>query len=72
MSIEKFNNQVPLWEKQLLSVKETSELFGIGIKRIYRLIKSNPYADYLITIGNKTTKIKRKAFEEFIKNSSII
>lgn len=65
------NNKVRICEKQLLSVQETAEYFGIGTKRIYRIIKSNPYADYLITVGNRT-KIKRKAFEEFINKSSII
>ncbi len=57
-------------EKLTLSLKEASEYSGIGINTIYRMV-GNPNCSFVIKIG-KTRRVKREAFEEYIKNTEII
>lgn len=64
-------NQVPIWEKYVLSVDETSKYFRIGQKRLRRLINENPSAQYLISIGNRVY-FKRTLFEKFINEVSVV
>ena len=64
-------DSVPLWGKYLLTVEEAAEYFGIGQKRIRRLISFDPTADYLLTVGNRT-QIKRRQFEKYIDSMSCI
>lgn len=52
-------------DKFLLSVKETSDLFGIGQHRIRDMIREDYDCKYHLMIG-RTIKIKRQSFEEFI------
>lgn len=52
-------------DKFLLSVKETSDLFGIGQHRIRDIIREDYDCKYHLMIG-RTIKIKRQSFEEFI------
>ena len=63
--------KVPISESYTLSVEEAAEYFAIGQTRLRRLIKLNPGADYLISIGNRT-RIKRIKFEHFIDSASVL
>lgn len=63
------NDLVPIWNKYTLTIKEASEYFGIGEKKIRQMIIENPGADYILTNGTKYL-IKRKKFESLIDGAS--
>ena len=63
--------EVPLCEKYTLSIREAAEYFGIGQKRIRRIISFDPTADFIITVGNRR-QIKRIKFEEYIDVATCI
>lgn len=52
-------------EKLLLSIKEASELFGIGEHRLREIVRDDYGCRYHLMIG-RVIRIKRQAFEEFI------
>ena len=52
-------------EKLLLSIKEASELFGIGEHRLREIVRDDYECKYHLMIG-RVIRIKRQAFEEFI------
>lgn len=58
--------KVPVWEKVNLTVKEAAEYSNIGEKRIHELAR-DPKCNFVLFVGNKKL-IKRKAFEDFLKN----
>ena len=64
-------NNVPLCEKYTLSVIEATEYFGIGEKRIRRIISENRNVDFLLEIGNRV-RIKRIKFEEYLINATVV
>ncbi|MCI7349124.1 MAG: DNA-binding protein [Ruminococcus sp.] len=56
--------------KFLLSVREASEYFNIGINKMYRIAKEDLYGDNYFTIQNSSRlMIKRERFEEFLNKS---
>lgn len=57
--------EIPIWEKYTLNVEEAAIYYGIGIKRLYEIIRSNPNADFLLEIGSHY-RIKRNLFEKFL------
>lgn len=62
---------VPLWEKYSLNVEEAANYYGIGIKKIYEIIRNNPNADFLLEIGAHY-RIKRVLFEKFLDDATTI
>ena len=52
-------------EKLLLSITETSRLFGIGQHRLREIIREDYDCKYHLTIG-RVIKVKRKSFEEYV------
>lgn len=52
-------------EKYLLSIKETSDLFGIGQHRLRELVRDDYECKYHLMIG-RVIRIKREPFEKFI------
>lgn len=54
-------------EKYLLSIKEASELYGIGQHRLREIINEDYEYKYHLMIG-RVIKIKRQQFEEFLNN----
>lgn len=54
-----------LENKILLTVKEASDLFGIGQRRLREIVHEDFGNKYHLMLG-RTIKIKRKQFEEFI------
>ena len=71
MRKKKQESGVPLWQKYLLTVEEAAEYFGIGQKRIRRIISYDPTAEFLLTVGNRT-QIKRVQFEKYIDSMSCV
>ena len=62
---------ISLTEKYTLTIKETSILFRIGQKKLYKLVQDNPTADFILMNGNRV-QIKRKLFEQFIDETTAI
>lgn len=55
--------------KVLLTIQETSSVFGIGQHTLRKLFQSSPNADYLFRIGTKTL-VKRGLFEDYINKET--
>ena len=55
-----------LENKVLLNIKEASDLFGIGQRRLREIVHEDFGNKYHLMLG-RTIKIKRKQFEEFIE-----
>lgn len=57
-------NDVPIWEKYLLTIDETAQLFNIGQAKV-RELANNPRVTFVLTIGTKKL-IKKKEFLDYI------
>lgn len=57
---------IALENKILLNIKEASDLFGIGQRRLREIVHEDFGNKYHLMLG-RTIKIKRKQFEEFIE-----
>lgn len=57
--------EIPVWEKYMLSTEEASEYFHIGINKLRRIISLNPSAEWILWNGSHAY-IKRRVFEQFI------
>lgn len=57
--------------KLFLSIKEASELYGIGQHRLREIMRDDFECRYHLKIG-RTIKIKRQLFEEFLNKSGQI
>ena len=64
-------NEVPLWEKYTLTIREAAAYFHIGEKRLRMIVDENPLADYLVMNGNRALII-RSLFEKYINESSVV
>lgn len=64
-------NEIPYWEKYMLTLREAAEYFHIGEKKMRQIVDENMDAKFLLESGNRVM-IKRKLFEEFLDNSSVI
>ncbi|MCI9125934.1 MAG: transposase [Eubacterium sp.] len=62
---------MPIWEKYTLNVEEAAIYYGIGIKRLYEIIRNNPNADFLLEIGSHY-RIKRVLFEIFLNEAKTV
>lgn len=63
--------EIPVWEKYVLSIKEASAYFGIGEHKLRNLIDANRQEDFILRNG-RHTRIKRRAFEQYIDDHSDI
>lgn len=73
LGTQKNNNkkeQVPIYQKQNLTIEEAAEYSNIGINRLSILMK-RPDCDFVLYVGNKRL-IKRKLFDNFIEKTDII
>ena len=57
--------------KFLLSIKEASDLFGIGQHRLREIVSEDYECKYHLMIG-RVIKIKREQFEDFINKAEQI
>lgn len=64
-------DNVPIWEKYILTIKEAEQYFNIGDNRLRELINNHKYDNFIIMNGSKIL-IKRKQFEEFLSKSDSI
>lgn len=60
---------IPINEKYMLTIKEASEYFNIGIKNIRRMAEENN-GSYAVFLGNRYL-IVRKKFEEYMDSLTI-
>ena len=60
---------VPVWEKMNLTIEEAAALFGIGQNKLRELVKEQN--TYTLDIGTKKM-IKRKQFEKFLENVTVL
>ena len=58
-------------DKFLLSIKEASDLFGIGQHRLREIISEDYEYRYHLMVG-RTIKIKKDRFIDFLNNSEQI
>ncbi len=65
------DNDVRICEKYALTVAEASAYFGIGEKKLRSMIADYNHLGLFIQNGTKYT-IKRKKFEDFLNNVSVI
>lgn len=63
--------EVPIWEKYSLNVEEAANYYGIGVKKLYEIIRNNQNADFLLEIGAHY-RIKRALFEKFLDDATTI
>ena len=63
--------KIPIWQIYTLSIEEAAEYFRIGQGRLRELAAENPNADFLLSNGNRI-QIKRKLFEQFIDEATVI
>ena len=60
-------NEVPMWKKFLLTVKEASLYFNIGENKMHRIVNEYLESDYKFVVQNGgRNMIKRQMFEEFL------
>lgn len=69
INIEKMRStiSIPVWKKYVLTISEAAEYFNIGRKRLYKIVKEDEDADFVIKVGSNY-RISRKKFEEYLEN----
>jgi len=63
--------EIPYWEKYMLTLREAAEYFHIGEKKMRQIVDDNMDAKFLLENGNRVM-IKRKLFEEYLNNATVI
>lgn len=66
----KIKNEVPIWEKQNLTIKEAAAYSGIGEHTLRSLVKQKG-CTFVLFVGSKCM-IKRKLFDKYVENSRYI
>ena len=64
-------NNVPVWEKFTLSIKEAAAYFNIGENKIRTIANNNRDADWVLW-NNTKLLIKRQKFEKYIDGLNCI
>lgn len=64
-------NEIPYWEKYMLTLREAAEYFHIGEKKMRQIVDENMDAKFLLESGNRIM-IKRKLFEEYLDRATVI
>lgn len=68
---ENMADKIPFWEKYTLTIEEAAQYFRIGENKLRRIISENQTAEFILWNGNRP-QIKRKLFEKYIDNLTII
>ena len=63
--------EIPYWEKYMLILREATEYFHIGEKKMRQIVDENMDAKFLLENGNRVM-IKRKLFEEYLDKANVI
>lgn len=64
------NENVPIHLKTTLTIREAAEYSNIGINKIDSMLKQ-PNCPFVLFVGKKKL-VKRREFEEFIRNNLVI
>ena len=64
-------NEIPYWEKYMLTLREAAEYFHIGEKKMRQIVDENMDANFLLESGTRVM-IKRKLFEEYLDRATVI
>ena len=64
-------NEIPYWEKYMLTLREAAEYFHIGEKKKRQIVDDNMDANFLLESGNRIM-IKRKLLEEYLDRATVI
>lgn len=67
---ETTKNEIPVWEKANLTIREAAAYSNIGINRLDKMLRS-PNCPFVLYVGSKKL-VKRQAFEEFLNNTIVI
>lgn len=62
-------NNIPIWEKQNLTIEEAAEYSNIGIHKLRALLRK-PSCTFVLHVGSGKKLIKKKQFDEYIENST--
>lgn len=62
--------EIPVWEKCNLTIEEASAYSNIGLNKL-REMANDVKCPFALHIG-KRTLVKRRAFEEYLKNRTFI
>ena len=60
--------EIPFWERYMLTIREAAEYFHIGEKKMRQLVEEYGDADFVIMNGNRVM-IKRRSFEKFLDSA---
>lgn len=60
------NKEVPIWQKQNLTLEECAKYSNIGINRLDCLTKE-PDCNFVLHVGGKKRLIKRRLFDAYIE-----
>ncbi len=63
--------EIPIWQKYTMTIEEAAAYFHIGRTRMRALVAENPYAPYVLMVGNRV-QIKRKLFEQFLDEANAL
>lgn len=63
--------EIPIWQKYTMTIEEAAAYFHIGRTRMRALVTENPYAPYVLMVGNRV-QIKRKLFEQFLDEANAL
>ena len=63
--------EIPYWEKYMLTLRKAAEYFHIGEKKMRQIVDENMGATFLLENGNRVM-IKRRLFEEYLNQASVI
>lgn len=64
---EKRKIEIPIWNKQNLTLEEASKYSQIGIDKL-RTITDDENCNFVLWIGNRKRLIKRKLFDQYINS----
>lgn len=62
---------IPIWQKFALTINEAVEYFGIGEKKLRKLLEEYFDSGFVLQNGTKSL-IKRVKFEEFLNETTAI
>ena len=71
MPLQTDHLDIPISQKYTMTIEEAAAYFHIGRSRISAIVAENPYAPYVLMVGNRV-QIKRKLFEQFVDEANAL
>lgn len=63
---------IPIWHKMNLTIEEAAIYSNIGENRLREIIKTDNTCAFVLSVGNNKKLIKRKEFEEWNSEATLI